>query len=132
MLKSNWTLFIISSCILFLQLMPTVIFINSVVSVLYHFGLMQMLVEKFAVVMHSTMGTTAAETVCTAASMFLGQVTTLSIIIVHSQIMSQFVQSVLFADKLFQSIVHGQKYFLVCLINYVHGQIISEVQCMEN
>lgn len=63
--------------------MPTVIFINSVVSVLYHFGLMQMLVEKFAVVMHSTMGTTAAETVCTAASMFLGQVTTLSIIIVH-------------------------------------------------
>ncbi|XP_076106033.1 solute carrier family 28 member 3-like isoform X2 [Mytilus galloprovincialis] len=55
------------------KLMPTVIFINSVVSVLYHFGLMQMLVEKFAVVMHFTMGTTAAETVCTAASMFLGQ-----------------------------------------------------------
>lgn len=55
------------------KLMPTVIFINSVVSVLYHFGLMQMLVEKCAVAMHFTMGTTAAETVCTAASMFLGQ-----------------------------------------------------------
>ena len=54
--------------------MPTVIFINSVVSVLYHVGLMQMLVEKFAVLMHVTMRTTAAETVCSAASMFLGQV----------------------------------------------------------
>ena len=54
--------------------MPTVIFINSVVSVLYHFGLMQMLVEKFAVLLHVTMGTTAAETMCTVASMFLGQV----------------------------------------------------------
>ena len=33
-----------------------------------------MLVEKVAIFMQVTMGTTAAETVCTAASMFLGQV----------------------------------------------------------
>ena len=64
----------IFEAILCLQLMPTVIFINSVVSVLYHVGLMQMLVEIFAVLMHVTMRTTAAETVCSAASMFLGQV----------------------------------------------------------
>lgn len=57
-----------------LQLMPTVIFVNSAVSILYHCGLMQAVIQKLAVVMHYTMGTSAAETLCTASSIFLGQV----------------------------------------------------------
>lgn len=54
--------------------MPTVIFVNSAVSILYHCGLMQAVIQKLAVVMHYTMGTSAAETLCTASSIFLGQV----------------------------------------------------------
>lgn len=60
--------------------MPTVIFVNSAVSILYHCGLMQVVIQKLAVVMHYTMGTSAAETLCTASSIFLGQVT------VHSRV----------------------------------------------
>lgn len=55
------------------KLMPTVIFVNSAVSILYHFGVMQAVIQKLAVVMHYTMGTSAAETLCTASSIFLGQ-----------------------------------------------------------
>eukprot|EP00105_Crassostrea_gigas_P038355 XP_019922503.1 PREDICTED: solute carrier family 28 member 3-like [Crassostrea gigas] len=55
------------------KLMPTVIFVNSAVSILYHCGLMQAVIQKLAVVMHYTMGTSAAETLCTASSIFLGQ-----------------------------------------------------------
>nr|XP_034336702.1 sodium/nucleoside cotransporter 2 isoform X2 [Crassostrea gigas]XP_034336703.1 sodium/nucleoside cotransporter 2 isoform X2 [Crassostrea gigas] len=55
------------------KLMPTVIFVNSAVSILYHCGLMQAVIQKLAVVMHNTMGTSAAETLCTASSIFLGQ-----------------------------------------------------------
>ncbi|XP_061196532.1 sodium/nucleoside cotransporter 2-like [Saccostrea echinata] len=55
------------------KLMPTVIYVNSVVSILYHFGIMQSVIKKMAVVMHYTMGTSAAETLCTTSSIFLGQ-----------------------------------------------------------
>ncbi|XP_048763620.2 sodium/nucleoside cotransporter 2-like isoform X2 [Ostrea edulis] len=55
------------------KLMPTVIFVNAVVSILYHFGVMQAVIEKLAVVMYYTMGTSSAETMCTASSIFLGQ-----------------------------------------------------------
>ncbi|KAK7474511.1 hypothetical protein BaRGS_00034265, partial [Batillaria attramentaria] len=55
------------------KLMPTVIFVSSVISVLYYLGIMQVVVNAIAMVMRLTMGTTAAETVCTAASIFLGQ-----------------------------------------------------------
>ncbi|XP_062590774.1 sodium/nucleoside cotransporter 2-like [Saccostrea cucullata] len=55
------------------KLMPTVIYVNAVVSILYHFGIMQSVIKKLAVVMHYTMGTSGAETLCTASSIFLGQ-----------------------------------------------------------
>lgn len=64
-------------CLMFVilfQLMPTVIFISSVISVLYYVGIMQKIVNVIAMTMKVTMGTTAAETVVTAASIFLGQV----------------------------------------------------------
>lgn len=64
-------------CLMFVilfQLMPTVIFISSVISVLYYVGIMQKIVNVIALTMKVTMGTTAAETVVTAASIFLGQV----------------------------------------------------------
>ena len=54
--------------------MPTVLFVSSVMSVLYYVGVMQMIIKVIAMVMRVTMGTTAPETVSTAASIFLGQV----------------------------------------------------------
>lgn len=60
--------------VILFQLMPTVIFISSVISVLYYVGIMQKIVNVIAMTMKVTMGTTAAETVVTAASIFLGQV----------------------------------------------------------
>ncbi|KAK3603226.1 hypothetical protein CHS0354_007554 [Potamilus streckersoni] len=56
------------------KLMPIMIFLSSVFSVLYHLGVMQIFVKFIARVIHITMRTTAAETMCTAACIFLGQV----------------------------------------------------------
>ncbi|RUS86784.1 hypothetical protein EGW08_005444, partial [Elysia chlorotica] len=55
------------------KLMPTVIFLSSVISVLYHVGVMQSLVGLIAAAMSVTMATTAAESTGIAACIFLGQ-----------------------------------------------------------
>ncbi|KAK3790382.1 hypothetical protein RRG08_038447 [Elysia crispata] len=55
------------------KLMPIVIFLSSVVSILYHVGAMQRLVGLIATAMSFSLGTTAAETTGTAACIFLGQ-----------------------------------------------------------
>jgi len=57
-----------------LQVLPVVIFFSSVVSVLFHWGVMQYIVSKLARVMQVTMATTAAESLNAAANIFLGQV----------------------------------------------------------
>ena len=54
--------------------MPIVIFLSSVLSVLYHIGAMQTLVSLMARAMSVSMATTAAESTGTAACIFLGQV----------------------------------------------------------
>ncbi|KAK0060502.1 sodium/nucleoside cotransporter 2 [Biomphalaria pfeifferi] len=55
------------------KLMPTLIFISSAMSILYHFGAMQWIIDCIAYAMSVTMGTTAAESTSTAACIFLGQ-----------------------------------------------------------
>ncbi|XP_070204286.1 solute carrier family 28 member 3-like isoform X2 [Littorina saxatilis] len=55
------------------KLMPTVLFVSSVMSVLYYIGVMHVIINTFAVVLRVSMGTTAPETISTAASIFLGQ-----------------------------------------------------------
>jgi len=57
-----------------LQVLPVALFFSSVVSVLFHFGIMQLVVRKVARVMQITMTITAAESVNAAANIFLGQV----------------------------------------------------------
>src|SRR5687767_10155087 len=56
-----------------LNVLPTIIFFSSLMAVLYHFGLMQRVVNAFAWVMQKTMRTSGAETLSTAANVFLGQ-----------------------------------------------------------
>jgi CNT family concentrative nucleoside transporter len=55
------------------RVLPTVIFVAALFAVLYHLGLMQWIVRAFAVVMARLMGTSGAESLDVAASLFLGQ-----------------------------------------------------------
>jgi concentrative nucleoside transporter, CNT family len=55
------------------QVLPIIIFISSLFSVLYYFGVMQVLVRAMAVVMQRVMGASGAESTNVAASIFMGQ-----------------------------------------------------------
>lgn len=54
-------------------ILPSIIFFSSLMAVSYHVGIMQRLVRGMAWVMQRTMGTSGAETLSTAANIFLGQ-----------------------------------------------------------
>ena len=55
------------------RVLPTVIFVAALFAVLYHLGVMQWVVRGFAVAMAKLMGTSGAESLNVAASLFLGQ-----------------------------------------------------------
>jgi CNT family concentrative nucleoside transporter len=54
------------------SVLPTIIFFAALMSVLYHLGLMQLLVQGIAWVMQRTLGTSGAETLSAAGEIFLG------------------------------------------------------------
>jgi CNT family concentrative nucleoside transporter len=56
-----------------LHVLLTIVFFASLMSVLYHVGLMQWIVRAFAFVMRRTMGTSGAETLSASANIFVGQ-----------------------------------------------------------
>lgn len=53
--------------------LPTIIFFAALTAVLYHIGIMQYVVQGLAWVMSKTMGTSGAETLSSAANIFVGQ-----------------------------------------------------------
>src|SRR5579863_232764 len=53
--------------------LPTVIFIAAFFAVLYHFGIMQVIIRIFAWIMTRVMGASGAESLSVAASIFMGQ-----------------------------------------------------------
>jgi CNT family concentrative nucleoside transporter len=53
--------------------LPTIIFFSALTAVAYHSGIMQYVVQGFAWVMSKTMGTSGAETLSSAANIFVGQ-----------------------------------------------------------
>jgi CNT family concentrative nucleoside transporter len=55
------------------QVLPTIVFVASLFAVLYHLGIMQLVVRGLAWVMMRTMGASGAESLVVAASMFMGQ-----------------------------------------------------------
>jgi CNT family concentrative nucleoside transporter len=55
------------------NVLPTIIFFSSLMTVLYYFGIMQWVVKGMAWVMQRTMGTSGAETLSAAGNIFLGQ-----------------------------------------------------------
>ncbi len=54
-------------------ILPTIVFFSSLMSILYHIGVMQKLVYGVAWVMQRTMGTSGAESLSAAANIFVGQ-----------------------------------------------------------
>jgi concentrative nucleoside transporter, CNT family len=53
--------------------LPTIIFFSALTAILYHVGVMQWIVQGLAWVMAKTTGTSGAETLSTAANIFVGQ-----------------------------------------------------------
>ncbi len=58
----------------FLQSLQVIIYFGSIVSVLYYYGIMQVVLKKMAWAMQITLGTTATESLNACACIFLGQV----------------------------------------------------------
>jgi len=56
-----------------IHVLPTIIFFASLMSILYHIGVMQKLVQGVAWVMSKTMGTSGAESLSVASNIFVGQ-----------------------------------------------------------
>jgi CNT family concentrative nucleoside transporter len=55
------------------QVLPTILFFSALMALLYHLGVMQIVVRAIASVMQRTMGTSGAETTSVASNIFLGQ-----------------------------------------------------------
>jgi len=55
------------------MVLPTIIFMSSLMSVLYHIGIMQLVISATAKVMVKIMGTSGAESLAAAANIFAGQ-----------------------------------------------------------
>lgn len=62
-----------SGAIFAFQVLPTIIFISAFFAVLYHIGLMQLIIRGMAWVMLKTMRISGAESMNVAASIFMGQ-----------------------------------------------------------
>jgi len=56
-----------------IQVLPTIIFVGCVTGILYHLGIMQKIVQCFAWVMVRLLKTSGAESLSTAANVFVGQ-----------------------------------------------------------
>ncbi|HEX2450358.1 MAG TPA: nucleoside transporter C-terminal domain-containing protein [Gemmatimonadales bacterium] len=55
------------------QVLPAIIFVSALFAILYHIGVMGVIVRGFAVVMSRLMGASGAESLNVAASIFMGQ-----------------------------------------------------------
>jgi CNT family concentrative nucleoside transporter len=55
------------------QVLPTIIFVAALFAILYYFGVMQIVVRFFALLMHRVMSASGAESLNVAASIFMGQ-----------------------------------------------------------
>jgi concentrative nucleoside transporter, CNT family len=55
------------------QVVPPIIFVAALFAILYYFGIMQLVVRFFAVLMHRVMRASGAESLNVAASIFMGQ-----------------------------------------------------------
>src|SRR5437667_7433099 len=55
------------------QIMPAIIFVSALFAIMYYLGIMQIVVKAFAFLMNRSMGSSGAESLNVAASIFMGQ-----------------------------------------------------------
>jgi concentrative nucleoside transporter, CNT family len=55
------------------RILPTIIFFSALMSLMYYMGVMQAIIRVFSTVMQKTLGTSGAESLSTAANIFVGQ-----------------------------------------------------------
>jgi CNT family concentrative nucleoside transporter len=55
------------------QVLPAIIFVSALFAILYYLGVMQLVVQAFAILMHKVMRASGAESLNVAASIFMGQ-----------------------------------------------------------
>jgi len=55
------------------EILPTIIFFSTLMTILYYLGVMQVVVRAFAVLMRKTMGISGAESLSASANIFVGQ-----------------------------------------------------------
>ena len=55
------------------RLLPTIIFFSALISIMYHYGIIQFVIKFFTKVMQKTMRTSGAETLSVSANIFVGQ-----------------------------------------------------------
>ncbi len=56
-----------------LNVLPTIVFFSTLMTLLYHYGIMQRIVKAVAWIMQRTMKTSGSETLCAASNIFVGQ-----------------------------------------------------------
>lgn len=62
-----------SGMIIALQILPVIIFFASLMAILYHLKIMQIIIYTIGIVMHRLMGTSGAESLSASANIFFGQ-----------------------------------------------------------
>lgn len=67
-------LYPVSGSLFFMKLIPSVIFVAVLVSIAYHFGIMQRVVAVIAKIVHKLMGVSGSEALSNVGSAFVGQV----------------------------------------------------------
>ena len=55
------------------KILPTIVFFSALMSLLYYLGFMQAIIRLFSTLMQRTLGTSGAESLSTAANIFVGQ-----------------------------------------------------------
>lgn len=55
------------------QVIPTIIFFSAFISIMYYYGVVQVVISVIALVMRKTMGTSGAETLSCSGNIFVGQ-----------------------------------------------------------
>ncbi len=55
------------------RVLPTVIFFSTLMSILYHLGIMQFIIRIMSKIMQKTMGTSGSESLCITGNIFVGQ-----------------------------------------------------------
>jgi len=115
------------------QVLPTIIFFASLMSILYHLGVMQRIVQAMAWVMARVMGTSGAESLSNTANIFVGQTEAPLIIKPYLKGMTQSELLTIMVGGM-ATIAGGVMAAYVQMLGYsyaeVHGLQITEAQVM--